>query len=161
MIYKLTIDGYLLTAEDPSKAMKTLKRWKEEGKVELVDVDPPKTAREQPYGWPGAPPKPPSPYPQRNMSRGRLKKDEPGSPGFKGIASVLFPHKDPQKLSMTEINDVAHLLIHHASKNELFVTPNQGFIDGGKRERLKTAFGIIAMTPDEAVSMLSEMEGWK
>lgn len=140
-------------------AMDTLKRWKTQGKIDLIEAAPPRTVA---YGWPGSPPKP-APF-QRGgpRQRMRVKKDPPGGVNFKGVASVIFPNRDSQKLNMGEINDVAHLVKHHASKHEFFVTVNLGgLIQNGRRESLKSCFGIIAVTPDEAVQMLGSLEGWK
>jgi hypothetical protein len=163
MNYKLTIDVNLMHTETKQPAMDTLRRWKEEGKIDLIEADPPKSAREPAYGWPGAPPKAnPDTRFGRAGTRGRPKKESGSGPNFKGVASVLFPNKDPLKLNMAEINNVAHLLKHHGSKNELFITANlKDFIDGGRRELLKSHFGVVAMTPVEAVDMLKEIEGWK
>ncbi len=159
MNYKITIDVNLMYAEPVVPAMETLKRWEKEGKVVLVEAEPPRGDRSPSYGWPGSPPKPQAPH--RNGPRGRMKK-EAGSLDFKGVAAVLFPQKDSQKLSMGEVNNVAHLIKHHSSKNEMFVTHNaKDFIESGRRERLKASFGVIAMTPEETVTMLSEMECWK
>ncbi len=156
--YKLTVDINLMHETAPIAAMDKLKRWKSEGKIDLIEASPP---REAAFSWPGTPPKY-SNNPRDNRSRGRVKKEPSGGPNFKTVAAVLFPNKDSQKLSMTEINDVAHLVKHHSSKNEFFVTHNlKDFIEGGKRERLKNSFGIIAMTPAEAVETLSKIEGWK
>jgi hypothetical protein len=161
MNYKLTIDINLMYADPKLPAMDTLKRWKSEGKIDLIEAEPPRNASS--YGWPGAPAKPTYQAGNfRGKTRARVTKSAPGGINFNGVAAVLFPQRDPQKLHMSEINDVAHLIKHHMNKHELFVTANlKDFIEGGKKERLKASFGIIAMTPDEAVEMLSKMEGWK
>ena len=162
MNYKLTIDVNLMHVDPKLPPIDKLKKWKEEGKLDLIEAEPSKnTEREPAFGWPGAAPKPPENRFARN-NRGRPKKDPSSGTNFKRVAAVLFPHKDSQKLNMSEINDVAHLIQHHTSKNELFITCNgKNFIESGKRELLKSYFGVIAMTPDEAVAMLSKMEGWK
>lgn len=161
MKYRLTIDVNLMHADPIAPAMTTLKRWKSEGMIDLIEAEPSRSEREPAYGWPGAPTKPIDTNNPRRGGRNPVKRDA-GASNFKSLAAVLFPYKDSQKLNMGEINDVAHLLKHHGSKNELFVTINQkDFIEAGKREQLKAAFGIIAMTPDEAVQMLSKIEGWK
>jgi hypothetical protein len=158
MLYKLTIDINLLHREDPIPKMDTLVRWRSEGKVELVEADPPRVVVNEP---------PPQPYKANNWMRDprqriRPKKPASGAATFKSIAAVLFPNKDSLKLNMGEVNDVAHLVRHHTSKNEFFVTHNRkDFIDDGKRERLKASFGILAVTPDEAVQTLTTIEGWQ
>lgn len=163
MKYKLTIDVQLMNMEPAVTGMDVLKRWQTEGKIELVEAEPPRVEKEPAYNWPGAPPKPREENRGfRGSPRARVKKEAPGEVNFKGVAAVLFPYKDSQKLNMGEINDVAHLVRHHNSKNELFVTANvKDFIADRKRERLKTSFGIVAMTPEEAVQMLGSIEGWK
>jgi len=163
MQYKITIDINLMHAAPNIPGMDTLKRWMSEGKIELIEAEPPKVEKAIPYGWPGAPPKPvESRDPRLRGGRRIIKKDPPGGASFKGVAAVLFPQKDAQKLNMGEINDVAHMVKHHISKNEIFVTHNRkDFIEEGKRTALKSAFGIVAMTPAEAVEMLTKIESWK
>lgn len=162
MTYKLTIDVNMMQTEEKNRAMETLKRWGAEGKIELVEADRAKVERDPATGWPGAPSKPMDFRGHRSTMRSRPSKSEAGGPTFKGVAGVLFPHKDPQKLNMGEVNSVAHLMKHHSSKNELFITMNaKDFIEEGRRESLKAQFGVVTLTPEEAVTMLTEMEGWK
>lgn len=163
MQYKLTIDINLVHEAESIPAMDTLKRWKAEGKVELIEAEPPRVERDAAQVRPGASTASNDARdPRQRGGRRIIKRDPSHGANFRGIAAVLFPHKDPQKLSMLEINDVAHMVKHHSSKNELFVTHNlKDLIEEGKRERLKSGFGIIAMTPEEAVEMLSKIEGWK
>ncbi len=153
MIYKLTMQGSLLEDSAGVSSIQTLKRWREEGKIDLVDANPAKGAV------------PISRNPEIDAGgRRRIpsrKIAESGKANFKAVAAAIFPGKDPLKLDMTEINNVAHLIKHHASKNEIFVTADtRSFIEGGRRESLKAQFGILAMTPDEAVRMLCELQGW-
>lgn len=157
MNYKLTIDVNLMDEGSKIPAMDTLKRWKREGKIELIEAAPSQNAS---YGWPGSTIRT---SPSRDpRGRTRMKKDPPGSPNFKTVAGVLFPSKDFLKLNMGEINDVAHLVKHCVNKNEFFITVNmKDFIESGRRETLKQSLGIIAMTPDEVVEALAKIEGWK
>jgi len=157
MTYKLTIDNNLLENEASIPAMAVLKRWMSEGKIELIDARAVRT--ESSFA-------PVSIEDARSMKRERLiRRSRAISAGvvtFRSVAGIIFPNRDSQKLSMAEINDVAHLMKHHTSKNELFVTENaSAFIEAGKREKLKESLGIIALTSAEAVKMLSEIEGWK
>ncbi len=144
--------------------METIKKWKAEGKIDVLEVDKPTVSREQPtHGWPGAPPKP---VPERTGSwKGKnrpAKMKESGNANFKSIASILFPGKDPLRLNMTEINTIAHLIRHHSIKNEIFVTVNtKDLISDGRRDVLKSQFGIIIMTPEEVVKMLPVLSGWE
>lgn len=155
MTYNLTIDKNLMDHADWATSMATLKRWKAEGKVALIEADG--AAKPAAYGWPGAPPKA-----APSTGRGRHKVKSKGNVAFREVAAAVFPHKDAQKLDMGEINGVAHLLQHLNSHNEFFVTSNlKDFIADGKRDRLKGSFGIIALTPDEAVKVISNIEGWK
>ena len=162
MTYKLTLDTNLMAAELNVPGMDTLKRWQDEGKIELSEADRAKVDKNPAFGWPGAAPKPqPQMKPKWGSPKGRSgKMAESGNANFSTVAAVLFPSKDPHKLNMTEINNVAHLIKHHSSKNELFLTLNEGVLETARRERLKTSFGIVAMTPEEAVQTLGELEGW-
>lgn len=159
VVYKLTIDVNLMAAGLKLDAMDTLKRWEAEGKIQLLEADPPKTAA---YGWPGAAPQPPpvAPAPWGRQRRRLKKSEESGNASFKSVAAVLFPGKDPWKLNMSEVNNVAHLIRHHSTKNDIFVTNNSTFLEGGRREVLKSYFGITAMNPDEVVRWLEHSDGW-
>jgi len=148
MRYKLTIDRNLTNCSPELQAVSTLKRWKAEGKLNLIEAE----AKANLFSEKRA---------LKPWQRGPSKAGA-GKAKFDHVASVLFPSRNVQKLNMLEINDVAHMIKHHGSGNEIFVTGNtENFIDGGRRERLKAVLGVIAMTPDEAVRMLSEIEGWK
>ena len=159
--YNLTIDANLMHVEPKLPAMGTLERWNSEGKIVLVEAEPRLGASQPDSAWPRSP----SGFAQasqhqRNI-RGPVKRAPAGAKSFKEFAAVLFPYKDPQKLNMGEVNDVAHLVRHHTSKNEMFITGNlKGFIDSGRRELLKAVFGIVTMTPEEATEMLSKKENW-
>ena len=164
MHYKLTIDINLMNEDPNIPSMDTLKRWTAEGKIQLIEAEAPKIVNEANDNSPAVQPRTSDQRRDPRSPGGRrvIKREPSGGANFRGVAAVLFPQRDSQKLHMGEINDVVHILQHHSSKNELFVTHNlKDFIENGKRERLKAAFGIIAMTPDEAVEMLSTIEGWK
>jgi hypothetical protein len=63
---------------------------------------------------------------------------------------------------MTEMNNVFLLIKHHERKNEFLVTHNvKDFIEEGRQDRLRANFGIIAISPEGVVEMLSSIEGWK
>ncbi len=81
---------------------------------------------------------------------------------FVRVSAVLFPNRDERKLSMTEINGVVHLLGHQSSGHDVFVTSNTSdFIDGGKRERLKSVLNVVVMSPEETVVWLCKTQGWE
>lgn len=165
MTYKLTIDSDLLNAKEKQPAVNLLVKWKTEGKLDLIETDPAKVEedpRNPRTGWPGAPPqREEKPLPAWRGRRGAPKPGAGASIKFADVASVLFPGKNSQKLSMTDINQVARIVRHHTGKNEIFVTGTpEVFIAGGRREHLKRVFGVIVMTPDETVKSLREMEGW-
>lgn len=152
MNYKLTLDSNL--ENEYSTGVATLKRWTTEKRLSLVDANPQSSSRGGGYGWTGSS--------QRPAQRNRFKPNPKSNTSFREIAAALFPHQDSQKLNLNETNSVAHLLQHLISKNEFFVTANlKDYIADGKRERLKGGFGVIALTPDEAVKVLSSMHGWK
>ena len=154
MAYTLTLDRNVSDNAKDGSPMSTLKRWQSEGKLKLVEAVG--SGKPPAYGWPGAPPKPAEP------SRGRRIKKATPSADFRAVAAVVHPGKDSQKLNMSEVNDVAHLAQHLSNKNEIFVTSNLvTFIENGRRDRLRTALGIVVMTPEETVRSLIEMEGWK
>jgi hypothetical protein len=163
VLYKLTLDVNLMEPSVTVPGMDVLRRWKEEGKVDLIEANRPQVVREPAYGWPGAPAKPVERNPnQRGGKRRSGKMNESGNANFKSIAAVLFPSKDHLKLSMAEINNVAHLIRHHLVKNEIFVTANKkDFIEEGRRDRLKSNFGIVIMTPEEVIEALCELQGWE
>ena len=153
--YKLTLDGGLLRESVLLPAIQTLKTWESEGKIEIFESDRVKEAPAA-YGWPGAP------KPTIQTPRHRGAKRQAGGSSFQSLALVLYPSRDPQRLNMTEVNDVAHLLRHQSSGNNIFVTNNlKTFMEGGKRERLQTLFKIMVLTPDEAVAVLRESESWE
>jgi hypothetical protein len=153
MVPKLTLDGGLLRESVLLPAIRTLKKWETEGKIELFEADRAKETRSSPnIGWPGAPP-PAKPHTRFKAA----KKSASGGVSFQQISAVLFPQRDPHRLNMTEVNDVAHLLRHHSMGNTMFVTTNaQNFILEGKRELLQAIFKIMIMTPDEAVMVLQK-----
>jgi len=151
MVPKLTLDGGLLRENVLLPAVRTLKAWEAEGRIEIFESD---RAKEEPttskaaYGWPGA---------RTVSSRAKVaRKSEPGTVSFQGICSVLFPNRDAHRLSIAEVNDVAHLLRHHTQGRTIFVTTNaENFIVDGKRERL-AALKIIVLTPEEAIVALEK-----
>jgi len=156
MVYKLTLDGGILREVPMGPAVRTLKLWETEGKIELFESDRAKdTGVPAVHGWPGAP--------RRGVAPGRVRavKEPPGGPGFQSVSVVLFPGRDPHRLSMTQVNSVAHLLRHHTLGHSLFITNNKvDFINEGKRERLQALFKIMILTPDEAIQVLRKSNEW-
>ncbi len=152
MNYKLTLD---LRLEDGySKDMSVLRRWMTEEKVVLVEVNRGSAPKAVAYGWPGSPPKP--------VNTSKFKSKSSNNAVFREVAAIVFPYQDCQKLNLTQTNLVAGIVQHLTSKNEFFVTANlKEYILEGKRERLKGSFGVIAVTPQEVVKVLSDMHGWK
>jgi len=152
---KLTLDGGLLRDAVLLPAVRTLKMWESEGKVEMFESDRAKGSTQS--SWPGAPKVQPAPSTRFRSSR----RTEAGGLSFQRISLVIFPRRDPHRLNMTEVNAVAHLMKHHALGHSIFVTnDSDSFISEGKRERLKSAFKIVILTPEEAVGSLSESETW-
>lgn len=155
MIPKITLDGGLLRASVLLPAVRVLRAWEAAGKVELFESDRAKAA-------PTAAWAPPSPSRGRFPARARVarKSSASGGASFQSFSSVLFPSRDPQRLNIGEVNDVAHLLRHHSLGHSLFVTTNvDNFIADGKREKLLAAFKLIVLTPDEAVQVLEQSDG--
>ncbi len=158
--YKLTIDRDLLTQTPMSAAILNLQRWKSEARVELIEAEP--STRTSTAAPANVPPKTGRPASGSKGWYQTRPKVAAGKVVFGRMAAILFPGRDVQRLNMTEVNDVAHLVRHHLSGNELFVTGHaECFIEGGRRDLLKANFGVVAMTPEETVRMLSETHGWK
>lgn len=154
----MTVDADLMIAHPPAEGMETLKQWLSEGKVQITEaLRPPVAAKST--GWPGAP----SIAEQKGGRMARARKvDQSGKLKFSNVAAILFPSRNANKLSISEVNDVAHLIKHHGSERSLFVTTNSDtFINGGRRESLKAAFGIVTVTPLELVAKLCDENGWK
>jgi hypothetical protein len=161
MSLTITIDKKLISESTNSEAIQTLKRWQTEGKLELVDTEPKEKFQAETKAW----------FTVNNVETknsnfgGPSKRRAPKSAhkiNFTQVAGVLFPHRDSKRLDMSEINDVAHIIIHHTSGNKIFVTDNTNtFIVQGRRERLKSSFGVVALTPEETVQWFVEHEGWK
>lgn len=158
-MYKLTIDIGLMTEGISSASMAKLLKWKEAGLVELIEAGAVKKVE------PVAPPPPRPSNPMRSSYMGANKgRSTPiagsGNATFKTLAGILFPDRDSAKLRMSEINNVVYLIKHHSTKNDIFVTANtKNYIENGHQERLKSAFGILAMTPEETVNALSKVVG--
>ncbi len=138
MVYRVTLDESCMREISMSDAFHKLKQWQNEGKVEIFDAQAEKNSgkvQRRPQPW------------EKRSSASNL---------FSQIAGVLFVHRDPKKLSMSEINDVAHLIQHQISGREIFITTNKAdFLDDGKQARLQSMFKIIALTPDEAVAAIA------
>lgn len=155
---KLTLDAGLRNMDTPE--IKTLKKWEQDNLVALFDADRsanPTAPRKQAYTWPGASPSaPPAPRAsQRSQSSNRSKQGQ-----FKQIAALVHQGKNIEKLDMVSINFVAHLLVHLNSERDYFVTQNSEiFLDSNKPERLKSAFGIVVLSPKDAVELLVEGHG--
>lgn len=86
---------------------------------------------------------------------------EKAEPSFAQIASILFPGMDVSALAQNEVNDVMHLLAHHDSGGDIFVTGDvKDFIAAPRRDLLRERWGIFVMTPDEAVAHLRALHQW-
>ena len=86
---------------------------------------------------------------------------EKAEPAFAQIASILFPGIDVVALAQNEVNDVMHMLAHHDSGGDIFVTGDlKDFIAATRRISLRDRWGIIVMTPDEAVAHLRALHQW-
>ncbi|MCA9652040.1 MAG: hypothetical protein KC501_19140 [Myxococcales bacterium] len=89
--------------------------------------------------------------------------DVPG-PQFDELSSVLFPGVAPRDVALdpNRANDVMHLVAHASGGGAIFVTQDEkDFIKGSRREQLREAFGIVVMTPEEAVAHLADEHGWR
>ena len=164
---RLTIDTNCVNAKSREAAMNTLERWAEEGKVQLdgslrFDMETKKYARA---------------VPARSATiaakTGKINDvSEPANfdasfldesycdgegPDFEEIASVLFPsmRRDDVEKDENKANDVMHLVSHASGGGSIFVTKDEkDFIKGHRRDVLKDKWGIVVMTPDEAVEHL-------
>jgi hypothetical protein len=157
MVYKITLGGGLLRAQAMMPAIQTLSVWHSEGKIELFEADRARETKPA-FGWPGAPR---TVTPTRTKRNRAMPKSKDGTVSFARIAAVVFPRRDPNRLGLTEINDVAHLLQHHLQGHSIFVTNKvQELLSDGRREKLAAAFRIEVMTPEETVELLGEKHGW-
>ncbi len=71
------------------------------------------------------------------------------------MASILFPNRSWSSLTANQRRDVMALHTHWTYKRDVFVTLNSRDFIGkneAKRNRLKEAFGILVMTPKEALA---------
>lgn len=161
MVYKLTLDAGLMRAPVLLPAVNVLKAWESEGKIEIFEADRAKEATNTLNpGWPGAA-KPPTRSAWPGARAKAQKKNDSGAASFQRISAVLFPHRDSHRLSITEVNAVAHLQRHVTNARSVFVTSNtRDFIDDGRRERLNTVFKIVVMTPEETVTMFQKTHSW-
>ena len=85
--------------------------------------------------------------------------DESIAQEMEEIAHVLFPQCPWQRLNKNQIRDVMVLHTHLTHKRDVFVTLNtKDFIgrEQAKRELLKEKFGILVMTPQEAVAYVRD-----
>jgi len=155
-VISLTIDIGLMTPPLKNTAMTVLQRWEHEGKLALIAADRRAISPDSP-----APQRSAEPRSNWAPSSRSKKMAESGNAKFKSIAGVLFPRRDAQKLNMTEINQIAHLIKHHSSKNDIFVTENPSyFAEERYRELLKVYFGIVVMSPEETVGAMERSKSW-
>ena len=83
-------------------------------------------------------------------------------PKFDDLARILFPTTAINRLTPNQENDVMHLPSHIYSKADIFITKNtRDFIKGGRREKLLLKWGVVIMTPEEAISDLISKHGWR
>lgn len=158
--YKLTLDGGLMREYSLAPAVATLKAWQAEKKIEIFETDRPDVTDTPQSGWPGARATP------VEKPWGAKRRPPPKNPAaasmFGRMSAVLFPMRDTHKLSISEINDVSHLVRHLTLGRTIFVTRNAAsFIEQGKREKLRSIFQVSVLTPEETVAYLSKEEGWK
>jgi hypothetical protein len=134
--------------------MDRLVQWQRDGRVELIEALPPRKKNEADSRVPAR---------RKSYFTPSQSRSTPiagsGKVTFLGLAGILFPGRDPAKLHMTELNDIILLIRHHSIRNDIFVTENtKSYIDDGHQESLKSAYGILAMTPEQAVRNLVEFE---
>lgn len=142
MIYKITVDSGLMRENILQPAIRVLKQLETEGRIEIFESDRARAGMNS-----DSPPRHPAPRPWR--------KSDPSRTTFNQISAVMFPNRDPNRLNMTETNDVAHLMKHHSQGRNIFVTTNvRDFVADGRQQRLQSAFNIVVLTPDEAISAL-------
>jgi hypothetical protein len=157
VVYKITVDGGLIRERVMDPSIRILRNWELEGRIEIFETDRSKDNAAT-SAWAGEK----KPTPQQPPKFRKAKAKTPGSLSFAGVASILFPHRDPNRLTMTEINSVTHLIRHHICQHFIFVTiNNRDFIDDGKREQLKAAFNIVVLRPEEAVQAIERVADWK
>jgi len=71
------------------------------------------------------------------------------------LKTIMFPNVDFSILNeknQGRLADIDHLLGHILEKRDYFITSNtKDFIDKGKREKLRSLFGIVILTPEEFI----------
>jgi hypothetical protein len=147
MITKITLDFSLLEAP-PSLAISTLSNWTREGKIIASEA----SAATCPTTEANV---------RLNVGNPFYRKPrmfESGKATFRNLACLLFPGKDPNKLRMNEINDVVHLIKHHANQHSIFVTSRSVFLARETRRLLRENFEIWVAAPEEAVTLIQAME---
>lgn len=135
MILRVTLDQSRIEEMRGLPAFRELKNCENKGRVKIFDPHASPTS--------GKVERRPAPW-EKRASMGQL---------FQQIAALLFPNQDTKRLSMPQINCVAHLVNHHQSGREIFVTTNEAdFILHGKQARLQAVLKIVVLTPAEAVA---------
>jgi hypothetical protein len=160
-LVRLTIDTNAINARGRLEAMNTLERWRDEGWVQLDATTRllDETSEDEARAAKAAT--------LNNISEpwilgvgrlGSMYLAGPG-PGFREIASILFPRV--RRLTANQQNDVMHMLSHAHGGGDYFITNDKkDFIKSGRREELRSEFGIEVLTPDEAVEVLHRLHGW-
>ena len=165
---KLTIDTNLINAKQKNLSMNKLEQWCDEGKLIIVGAYR-LTVEIAAYKNQKASCKElkipniaePLVLDKSCLDSSYLAPSDNNAPEFGDIASILFPQKDYALLSDNDSNDVMHLMGHYYAKADIFLTNNTNdFVKDGRREVLKKQFGIVVMTPEEAVDAFLDKYGW-
>ena len=84
--------------------------------------------------------------------------DESTQQEMGSMAKILFPDKDWHSLRHRQIRDVMALHTHWSNRRDVFVTLDNHFIGKkkDKKRKLKEIFGIVVMTPKEALDYVSK-----
>ncbi len=156
---RITIDTNCINAKQANEALNQLEQWKNDGKIEIQ--------KSTPFSIEA----------KGNLMREAKEKQVPGHPPLftlgastlgggavlagpdlrEEIQTILFP--GVKQLSQGQERDVQHLAEHVRTGGHLFVTlDTSDFISGSKQKTLRS-FGVWAVTPENAVKLLSSVYG--
>jgi hypothetical protein len=163
---RITIDTNLINAKGREPSMIVIERWQAEGKLVLVGANRllRETGSYTPAAYAKARAMPNVGEPLVWDAGGGLDDgayfDGPAEPTCEQLAEVLF-RSPAARLNKNQMNDVMHLLGHVGGGCGVFLTNDANdFVRDGRRETLKSRWGITVKTPAEYVEEMVVQHGW-
>ncbi len=172
----LTFDTTCINAKGKNRELNQLEAWQREGLIQIVsgtsveeellqaDSEPFRTQRLQKFGtyddvdagyWVLG---------YSRLGKSTMVGDDSTAQEMEEIAHILFPKCPWQLLNKNQIRDVMVLHTHLTHKRDVFVTLNTKDFIGTKEMKgqlLNEKFGILVMTPQEAVAYVRDTIGLK